>query len=455
MTQHERINGIPGDLPDWPVKDVAAHRLDGYRYTSREFMEQEWEHMWTKVWLLLGREDEIPNPGDWQAEDVGRESILMVRQADGGIKAFYNVCQHRGQRLVSEPRGHVRRFVCPYHSWAWMPDGELNFVQDPDDFPEGNPCGKLRLAEISCETFAGFIWINMDPGCVSLKEALGPVWDEWAVYGIENWKRYVAKTTVAPVNWKVVMDNFNESYHVNTVHKPKGADVEKLRIHSGVDTSYTTSRFDMCEEGHGRMIMLGGYAGPAIDKEGTIGEPLATILRDWELDPEDFRHRGDDTREALQEARRELGPARGYEYFNNLCDSQLTDAYHYTLFPNFAVSLWVDGFHFLRARPHPTDPEKCLFDNWWYAPAPEGVTEPVRTTAGLVERDTDVEHEIFEPGERTMGLTIDQDMTIFPAQQMGMRSRGYKGSYLANQENRISRLHRLVDEYIAGERPGR
>ena len=453
MTQHEPIDGIPSDLPDWPVEDVPAHKLDGYRYTSREFMEQEWEHMWTKVWLLLGREDEIPNPGDWQAEDVGRESILMVRQKDGSIKAFYNVCQHRGQRLVSEPKGHVRRFVCPYHSWAWMPDGELNFVQDPDDFPEGNPCGKLRLAEVPCETFAGFIWVNMDPDCVSLREALGPVWDEWAVYGIEDWKRYVAKTTVAPVNWKVVMDNFNESYHVNTVHRPKGADVEKLRIHSGVDTSYTTSRFDMCDEGHGRMIMLGGYAGPAIDKDGTIGEPLATILKDWELDPEDFRHRGEDTRDALQKARRELGPARGYNYFNNLCDSQLTDAYHYTLFPNFAVSLWVDGFHFLRARPHPTDPEKCLFDNWWYAPNPEGAAGPVRTTAGLVDRDADVEHEVFEPGERSMGLTIDQDMTIFPAQQMGMRSRGYKGSYLAGQENRISRLHSLVDEYIAGKRP--
>lgn len=453
MAQQAKPPELPGDLPDWPQQTIRGHKLEGHRYTSRDFADQEWEHIWTRVWLLLGRADEMPNPGDWQAEDVGRESILMVRQADGGIKAFYNICQHRGQRLVSEAKGHVRRFVCPYHSWAWMPDGELNFVQDPDDFPEGNPCGKLRLVEIPCDTFAGFIWVNMDPDCVSLREFLGPVWDDWEVYGIENWKRYVAKTTVAPVNWKVVMDNFNESYHVNTVHKPKGADVEKLRIHSGVDTSYKTTRFDMCDEGHGRMIMLGGYAGPTIDKEGTIGEPLATTLRDWGLDPDDFRHRGEATREALQKARRELGPQRGYEYFNRLNDSQLTDAYHYTLFPNFAVSVWVDGFHFLRARPHPTDPEKCLFDNWWYAPDPEGVSGPVWTTAGVVERDAIVEHELFEPGEQSMGLTIDQDMAIFPAQQMGMRSRGYKGSYLAGQESRISRLHELIDDYIAGHKP--
>ena len=451
MTQ-QHTGPVPPDVPDWPRQALRGHRLEGYRYTSAEFAGQEWENVWTRVWLLLGREDEIPNPGDWQMEEVGSESILMVRQPDGSIKAFYNVCQHRGQRLVSAPKGHVRRFVCPYHSWAWMPDGELNFVQDPDDFPGGNPCGKLRLAQVCCETFAGFIWVNMDPDCVSLREFLGPVWDEWSVYGIEKWKRYLARSTLVDVNWKVVMDNFNESYHVNTVHRPKGADVEKLRIHSGVDTSYKTTRFDMCAQGHGRMIMLGGYAGPAIDREGAIGEPLATILRDWELDPEDFRGRGLDTRAALQQARRRLGPDRGYDYFDSLCDSQLTDAYHYTLFPNFAVSLWVDGFHFLRARPHANDPEKTVFDNWWYAPDPEGVTGPVRTTAGLVEREGVIEHEIFAPGERSMGLTIDQDMTIFPAQQQAMRSRGYTGSHLAGQESRVARLHELVDDYIAGTR---
>ncbi|MEH6590733.1 MAG: aromatic ring-hydroxylating dioxygenase subunit alpha [Halioglobus sp.] len=441
------------ELPDWPKQTVRDHKIEGYRYTSREFAEQEMEHMWSKVWLLLGREDEIPNPGDWQQEEVGSESILMVRQADTSIKAFYNVCQHRGQRLVSEAKGHVRRFVCPYHSWAWMPDGELNFVQDPDDFPEGNPCGKLKLEPVACDTFAGFIWINMDPGCVSLKEFLGPICDDWAPYDIENWTRYIAKTTVAPCNWKVVMDNFNESYHVNTVHRPKGANVEKLRIHSGVDTSYKTTRFDMADEGHNRMIMLGGYAGPAINDDGEIGEPLATILRDWDLDPEDFRGRGEDTREALQRAKREVGLRRGYDYFEKLNDSQLTDAYHYTLFPNFAVSLWVDGFHFLRARPHPTDPEKCLFDNWWYAPNPEGAIGDVRTTDGLVPRDAKVEHEAFEAGEKSMGLTIDQDMTIFPGQQLGMRSRGYRGAYLAGQESRTQRLHVLVDDYIDGRLP--
>lgn len=441
------------NLPDWPKQTLRGHKMQGDRYTSKEFFAQEWEHMWTKVWLLLGREDEMPAPGDWQQEELGPESILMVRQKDESIKAFYNVCQHRGQRLVTEAKGHARRFVCPYHSWAWTTDGALNFVQDKEDFPQGDPCGKITLEEVRCETFAGFIWVNLDPDCVSLKEFLGPVWDDWQVYGVEKWKRYVAKTTVLPCNWKVVMDNFNESYHVNTVHKPKGADVRKLGIHSGIDTNYKNTRFDLADEGHSRMIMLGGYGGPSQHVDEVIGEPLATVLRDWDLNPDDFAQRGEATREALQKARRALGPERGYDYFDKLNDSQLTDAYHYTLIPNFAVSMWVDGFHFLRARPHPTDPEQCLFDNWWYAPNPEGETSAVSTTAGMVERNAKVEHEMLDIATQSMGQTIDQDISVFIPQQQGLRSRGFRGAYLSGQESRTQRLHELVDDYIEGRRP--
>jgi phenylpropionate dioxygenase-like ring-hydroxylating dioxygenase large terminal subunit len=322
--------GIPlKTLPDCPTGRSSGNRLPGYRYTSREFFEQEWEHMWTKVWLLLGHESEIPDPGDWQREDVGPESILMVRQKDGSIKAFYNVCQHRGNRLVTEETGHVNRFVCKYHSWAFMPDGELVFAQDADDFPEGNPCGKVNLESLPCETFAGFIWVNMDPDCVSLKEFLGPIWDDWSRYELEKWKRYVALTTTLPCNWKVVLDNFNESYHVPTVHKATGSPEERKRMHSGVDTNYKHTRFDLSDQGHNRMIMPGGYAGVSLNDDGSIGEPLNSIMREWGLDPKDFVGRGNETRAALQEAKRRLGPAKGYTHYETLSDEQFTDAFNY------------------------------------------------------------------------------------------------------------------------------
>ena len=435
-------------LPDWPKQELRRNRLEGKRYTSREFAELEFEHMWTKVWLLLGRESEMQEPGDWQREDVGPESILMVRQDDKTIKAFYNICQHRGNQLLQGEKGHVKRLVCKYHGWAFATDGALLFAQDAKNFSQGNPCENVRLKEIRCETFAGFIWVNMDPECTGLKKFLGPIWDDWSKYDLHTWKRYMALTTTLPCNWKVVMDNFNESYHVPTVHRPRGTPEERSRMHSGVDTRVENTRFDLSDEGHNRMIMPGGYAGVSLNEDGSIGEPLNTIMHEWGLSPASFVGRGDETRAALQKVKREKGPEKNYKHYAKLTDEQFTDAFHYTLFPNFAVSLWSDGFHFLRARPHPTDPEQCIFDNWWYASQPEGETAPIRTTAGIVERDAEIEHEVFKSGDKSMGRTIDQDIEIFSLQQAGFRSRGYEGAYLADQESRVSRYHDLVDEHI-------
>ena len=444
---------VAPDIPSWPEQKLRGHRIPGSRYTSREFADKEFEEMWAKVWLLLGRESEMPDPGDWQREEVGAESILMVRQTDGSVKAFYNVCQHRGNPLVSEETGSVRRFVCKYHSWAWMPDGELNFAPDADDFPEGNPCGKMRLEALACETFAGFIWVNMDTDCVSLKEYLGPIWDDWSRYDLETWKRYAARTATLPCNWKVVLDNFNESYHVPTVHMAATPDTDRKKIRGGINTNYRETRFDLSDEGHNRMIMRGGYGVGSTDDEGNIIEPLTSLLRQWELDPGDFKGRPEDTREALQKAKRRLGPGRGYTHYDKIPDEQFTDAFHYTLFPNFAVSIWADGFHFLRARPHPTDPEQCIFDNWWYASQPASETAPVATMVGLVERDAQVKLEVFDGGEYSMGPAIDQDVAVFVQQQKGFRSRGFKGVYLSNQENRVCRYHELIDDYIEGRLP--
>lgn len=436
------------DADSWPEPDLRGHKIEGERYTSAAFMEQEWEGMWTKTWLLLGREDEIPEAGDYQVEDVGRESVIMVRQRDGGIKAFYNVCQHRGAKMLFTEDGTVGDgdIVCPYHGWKWDTDGSLNWVQDPEDFPQGDPCGKLRLEEMHCDSFAGFIWINMDPDCMSLKDYLGPLWDEWSAYEIDHWKRYVALSANVPCNWKIVLDNFNESYHLPTVHPQAAAKTEE---------SYKYTQFDMAPEGHARMWMRSQVPShQLLDKGEPLMNPsLAAMLEKWELDPEEFKGREFETREAIQKQMRVLGPQRGLTHFDNLKDHQLTDVYHYFLFPNFAVSLWAEGFHFLRARPHPTDPTKCLFDNWWYSPAPEGMTEPASTIIGPVERDAEVEHDVFEYGERSLSELIDQDMGVTTGQQLGFRSRAYKGVYLAHQEHRIRRYHEVVDDYIEGRRP--
>ncbi len=440
-------------LESWPQPDIGNHPIRGYRYTSTAFLRQEWEGMWTKVWLLLGREAEMPQPGDWQMEAVGPEEILMVRQADGEVKAFYNVCQHRGNPLVSEPKGHVRqRFVCKYHSWAFLPDGELNFAPDKNDFPEGDPCGKVRLVELKCEAFAGFVWVNMDPNADSLQSYLGPIWDEWEKREIHTWKRTMANSTTLPCNWKIVIDNFNESYHVPTVHMRTKPGSDRKKIVGNVDTYYKETRFDLSEEGHNRMVMKGGYAAGHTDADGNIAEPLAGLLRYWELDPNDFKGHPEKTREALQAAKRRLGPERGYSHYANVPTEQLTDAFHYTLFPNFAVSLWSDGFHFLRVRPHHRDPEQCYFDNWWYS-SPASLAEPAslqrsHARADIDEKTGEARVRQIDPQRESIGPAIEEDVDVFVTQQRGFRSRGFQGVYLSNQEKRIRRYHELIDHYI-------
>jgi len=429
--------------PPWQRPEIGHHPIPGYRYTSREFFEREFEHMWTKVWLILGREDEIPNPGDWQMEEVGPESIIMVRQDDGSIRAFYNVCQPRGNRLVFEGQGHTRRFVCQYHGWAFLRDGTLDFAQDAENFAEGNPCGKANLKEIPCDTFAGFIWVNMDPEADSLRSYLGPVVDDWNMYPIADMKRYVAYTVNVPCNWKVIQDNFNESYHLRSVHPQSSQMIEE---------GYGDTQFDMSPEGHGRMIMHAGYPSKSLTGK-RLREPLMALMREWDLEPSEYEGREREIRAALQQQKRKLGPQRGRAHYDKLRDEQLTDFYHYTVFPNFAVSITADGFHFLRSRPHPTDPEQCVFDNWFYAVAPEGETGQIMTPAGPVDREHPLPHQVLDYGEASIGVAMDQDLSITTGQQLGFRSRGYQGVYLSDQEMRIRRYHEVIDEYLDGTRP--
>ncbi|RMF78029.1 MAG: aromatic ring-hydroxylating dioxygenase subunit alpha, partial [Planctomycetota bacterium] len=137
-------------------------------------------------------------------------------------------------------------------------------------------------------------------------------------------------------------------------------------------------------------------------------------------------------------------------------DEQLTDAFHYTLFPNFAVSVWSDGFHFLRARPHRSDPEQCLFDNWWYSSPAAIAAGPEAGERGMgTQFEGEVERQLLDYEKDFIGPGIDQDVAVFVTQQRGFRSRGYKGVYLSNQEKRIRRYHELIDDYIEGRLPKR
>jgi len=424
---------------------LGDNPIVGERYSSPQFAGREFERMWTRVWQIAGMVNQVPKAGDYITYEIGRESILCVRGSDERIRAFYNVCQHRGNRLVSAEQGSLAggQFQCAYHGWRFDDSGTLTWVYCEDDFPQGSPCGKRNLVEIPCDTWGGFIWINMDEGCVGLRDYLSPVADQLDCYRMERMKRTHWVTLEGDFNWKCVQDNFNESYHLPYVH-PQTMPVMNEH-HSGC-------QFDLYPSGHCRMLMPGGGPGPQYKgKADRTFTGLAQELQFWELDPEPYRDDLSGLRRALQLRKRELGTAKGYD-FSYYSDEQLTDHYHYTVFPNVSFSMKPDGCIFLMGRPHPTDPEKCLFDMWYLTLFPDGATEYYSNSMrDWVSIDHQVEHGRGKVGEISCGPGIDQDVTIWSTQQAGLRSRGFRGEYLPWQERRIRFFHDNLDRFMADD----
>lgn len=441
----ELRGGIPRTKE--PDPKLGTRPITGERYSSREFAALEWEKLWTKVWQVAGRADQLVNAGDYLTVQIGSESILIAKGDDQRIRAFYNVCQHRGNQLVHAERGSLAggQFQCAYHGWRFASDGELKWVYCEEDFPQGTPCGKRNLAEIPCDTWGGFIWINMDETCTqSLAEYLSPIADHLDCYEMETMKRTHWVTLEGNFNWKCVQDNFNESYHLPYVHPQS---LFSLNEH------YTGCQFDMYPSMHARMMMPGGGPGPQY--QGKADRTFASLDQEfkfWDFDPEPYRENLPGLRAALQQRKRELGASKGYD-FSRYSDEQLTDHYHYTVFPNVSFSMKPDGCIFLMARPHPNgDPTMCEMDMWYLTKFPQGVTEYFSNSMrDWVSVDHQAEHQRGKVGEVSVGPGIDQDVAIWSTQQAGLTSRGFRGEYLPTQEHRIRFFHDNINRLLGLE----
>ena len=301
IEQSVTVRGTTRDkAPEPELTDVA---IRGERYWSPEFARTEADSLWPRVWQVAGRVDQIPEPGDYVTYEIGRDSVIAVRGEDGVVRVFFNVCQHRGNRLVTAEVGSLLtgEFQCAYHGWRFGTDGRLNWVPDEDDFPQGSPCGVRNLVEMPADTWAGFIWFNMDPDAAPLREWLDPVAEHLDVYRMEQMKRTHWVTVEGDFNWKCVQDNFNESYHLPYVHPQTLASMNEH--HSGC-------QFDLYPSGHARMLMPGGAPGPQYQgkPERTI-KSLGPDLEFWELDPEPYLADLPSLRTALQQRKRALADA--------------------------------------------------------------------------------------------------------------------------------------------------
>ena len=433
------ILNAAGAAPADPA--LRGDPITGDRYFCPAYMQKEWDRLWTRIWHIGGSAADLIEAGDYVTHMIGRESVIMVRQSDGAVRAFFNACRHRGNRLSWSELGGGPSITCAYHGWKWGIDGVLLHAQDVDDFPGGNPCGKAKLVEIACDVWGGFVWFNMDTSSRSLRDYLGEIGTQLEAYRMEGWVRVLYLTTEAPCNWKVIRDNFNESYHLPTLHP---------ELASFINDGLPDTMIEMYPDGHNRMIMKGAQPSKRSHLAEQVEAPLAELLTFWGLDPAAFEHRAGAARLAIQQQKRKLGSARGHKHFESLSDSQLTDYYHITLFPNVTFTMGPDGFQVLRSEPHPTDPEKCIFDHWYYVPVIAGETTAV-TPCGVVPVEA-VERDRFAYGSKSLGFVADQDLGIAAGQQQGLHSRGYTGGLLTRQENRIQRFHELLNDVLEGRK---
>ena len=212
MDYERTRNSHPEGFPKLP-------EIPGKRYTDKNLYNLEIENIFLKSWLMIFREDEVINPGDYKMfNKLGRE-ILIVRQNDNSLRAFYNTCQHRGAPVVRETEGNTKMLRCQYHSWAYDLAGNLVKVPDLRDFKDFDPkCKKLK--QVHCDTWGGWVYISLsedDPG--SLIDFLNPVAHELECFNSSELITVYKKNVTVKANWKTCLDAFMEVYHAPTIHK--------------------------------------------------------------------------------------------------------------------------------------------------------------------------------------------------------------------------------------------
>ncbi len=429
------------DPADWPGgtptekaedPDLGYDIIPAARYTSEEFMRQEWEHVWTKVWLLGGRSCDIPEPGDYICTEIGKESVLIVRQGDGSVRAFPNVCLHRGNRLRPEGLGNAEHFQCMYHHWTYDWSGRITRIPDMGTFPQGCPKGG-GLPPLPCEEWGSFVWFSLNREVEPLADFLGVIPQHLDPYHMERmaWVRDV--TVEWDCNWKASVDAFSEVYHVQGIHP---------QLQWYLDD--TNAQIDVYDR-HSRYLVPFAAVSARVAMPSTIPPAIDGIMRAAGMDPAEYEGRVGDIRRDVQLFKRKHGPEQGKDY-SDLNDDQLTDDYHYTIFPNVSLNVHADDVMMFRQRPHATDPNKMLYDIWVLELVPEGEEWPERP-----------KHRRFCHGDRSIGQVLDQDAFNLPTVQKGMQSDAFPGLWIGDQELRIRHFHKVLDDYIygpGGKKPG-
>ena len=420
-------------------------------YFSKDFARLEADHMWPFVWQVACRQEEIPEIGDYVTYDIVDDSIIVVRTAKDTIKAFHNVCSHRGMRLTNGV-GSAQKFTCNFHGWQFSLNGDNTRVVDRGDWGDCLNDDDIKLKSVKVETWGGFVFINMDAGCEPLAKYLEPINDYCGKFEFDKLRHRWYKTVIMPANWKVVVEFFIEFYHVQQAHKQllpfsndyslsdgfgrhaaiwykaEGADLFKRSPHLPKKQEpdfkdHVLNFVDSFNRELQAMVTERNYtATQRLRDEVPAGTPPMEVLGKW----------GQFQFEAAQ--------ADGSGWPAELTPEDIARSkFDWHMFPNTVfLHALVDGVLWYRMRPNGNDPDSCIFDIWSLQRYGPGKVPPLKREFYADWREAE------------WPLIFEQDFVNIPEVHKGMKSRGFSGGR-ANpvQERAMTNFHRNLRELIA------
>jgi phenylpropionate dioxygenase-like ring-hydroxylating dioxygenase large terminal subunit len=447
---------------EWPPSwNIQPHGISVGRYIDPGFMRLEYERLWSRVWQMAARLDEVPETGDYTTYEIGDQSVVVVRVDQSTIKAYHNVCPHRGTALAQgSGRFPSCRIQCPFHGWRWDLAGNNQFVLERQEFRDGQlRDSDVALRAVQVAVFAGFVFINFDPNPEPFDEFIAPVRDVIEGLAIGDMHHYWWKSIPVACNWKVAEEAFFEAFHVPATHpqlEKGGAEV----IAGKRDDAEFTHRYvnyEVFPHGHGRFF--GGkktpMAGHVNERKGDPLEEMAARLS-LLVNGMDAMVLKEDVEVLLSLRGKPIpeGSSLGGEYMKALYATAAVQKRpmpklapeilsmwggEVFIFPNLMILPQAGNAMIYRVRPDRFDPDSCTFEILSTRTLPAEV-KPPRVRVQHVTDINDPEQVLLIPR---------QDLGNIPRIQKGLHSRGIQHTWLAsNQEKLIVNMHQELDRYL-------
>src|SRR5437867_5285540 len=196
---------------------AGAKTLEQKYFVSPGVFDQEQEKIFSKKWVLVGHQSQIAKPGDYFAQEVANESLIIIRDQRGTVRGFYNVCRHRGTRLREDQNGHLSAIQCPYHAWTYGLDGRLIGAPHMDDV-EGFDKADYSLHAVNLALWEGFIFVNLADGPLPLEKVFAPLAQKFSNWNMPKLRSAKRIEYDVRANWKLMFENYSECYHCPGVH---------------------------------------------------------------------------------------------------------------------------------------------------------------------------------------------------------------------------------------------